>query len=126
MTEWTVLVWTFLVFGAMVAMTIYRKKENDMSTNFSWKNYTKPTPKNLLGLSAAMRRLVLLVTGSSIIMDANKWVPLGVLLLGGFLDEAKNFFATVVEESKTESVTAEFPSGEEVTVTHEKPKEDGE
>ena len=36
------------------------------------------------------------------------------------------FFGDIVEEAKTETVTAEFPSGAEVTVTHEKPKEDTE
>ncbi len=86
-------------------------------TTFSWKNYTRATPKNLLGLSAAMRRLVLLVTSSTIIMEANKWVPIAVLLLGGMLDELKNFFATVVED--TEEATAQFPSGDEITITKE-------
>lgn len=127
MTEWTAIVWTFLVFGAMFAMTIYRKNQNEMErAKFSWRHYTKPTPRNLLGLSAAMRRLVAVVAGTSIVLEANMWVSLGVLFLGALLDEFKNFFAMVDDDIKTESVTAEFPSGDEITLTHEKPKDEGE
>jgi hypothetical protein len=87
------------------------------NTTFSWKNYTKPTPKNLLGVAAAFRRMVTLVTGASIIMEAEPWVPITVLITGGILDELKNFFATIVEDEKTESAVAEFPSGKEVVIT---------
>ncbi len=87
------------------------------NTSISWRNYTKPTPKNLLAISAAMRRLVAVVAGTSIVMDANMWVPLSVLMAGALLDEVKNFFATVVEDEKVESATAQMPSGKEVTVT---------
>lgn len=92
-------------------------------TTFSWKNYAKPTPKNLLGLAASMRRLVSVVAGTSIVMDANMWVPLGVLLFGAFLDELKNFFATVVEDTGTETAVAQFPSGKEVVITQPTPPE---
>lgn len=96
------------------------------NTSFSWKNYTRPTPKNLLGLAAAMRRLVAVIAGTSIVMEANMWVPLSVLMAGAFLDEAKNFFATIVEDQKVEVAEAEFPSGEQVTIiktaTEDEPK----
>lgn len=88
-------------------------------TTFSWKNYTKPTPENLLGLSAALRRGVAIVAGTSILMDANKFVPLLILGIGWFLDELKNFFAVVVE--REEKATAHFPSGDEVTLTKSTP-----
>lgn len=86
------------------------------STTFSWKNYTKPTPKNLLGFAAAMRRLVAVVAGTSLVLEANMWVTLGIIMLGAFLDEAKNFFAMVEESQHTERTSAEFPSGEQVTI----------
>jgi hypothetical protein len=93
------------------------------NTTFSWKNYTRPTPRNLLALAAAMRRIVLLMTGSAVIMEANKWIPIGILLLGGFLDELKNFFAMVEEDQKVEVAEAEFPSGDQVTLIKSVPDE---
>lgn len=91
------------------------------NTSFSWKNYAKPTPKNLLGIAASARRLVAVVAGTSIVLEANMWVSLGVIMLGALLDEFKNFFAMVDQEIKTESATALFPSGGEVVVTQEIP-----
>jgi len=70
------------------------------TTTISWANYAKPTPGNLLALAAAMRRIVATIAGVSIVMEANMWVPLGVILAGSLLDEAKNFFATVVEDQQ--------------------------
>ena len=96
-------------------------KVGDKPVTFHWSNYAKPTPKNLLGLAAAFRRMVTLITGASIIMDAKPWVPIAVLIVGGLLDELKNFFASVVEDAKTESTTAEFPSGDTVTITKDQP-----
>ncbi len=90
---------------------------------FSWKNYLKATPKNLLGLAAAMRRLVAVIAGTSIVLEANMWVPLGILILGAFLDEMKNFFAAVVEDQKVEVAEAEFPSGEQVVITKTVPSD---
>jgi len=92
-------------------------------TTFSWKNYTAATPKNLLGLAAAMRRLVAVVAGTSIVLEADMWVSLGVIMFGATLDEAKNFFAMVEEEQKTEVAEAQFPSGEQVTIIKKIPDE---
>jgi hypothetical protein len=125
MEEWATIGWIVLIFSAMFAMTMLRRQSNEemARADFSWKHYAKPTPKNLLGLAAAMRRLVAVVAGTSIVLEANMWVSLGVIMLGAVLDELKNFFSMVDDEVRTESVTAEFPSGEAVTVTHEKPNE---
>lgn len=84
---------------------------------FSWRNFTKPTPRNLLGLAAAMRRFVTLIAGTTIVMELNMWVPLGVLGAGFFLDELKNFFAAAVSDERTETSTTDFPSGNQVTMT---------
>ena len=94
-----------------------------LNATFSWKNYAKATPRNLLGLAAAMRRLVAVVAGTSIVMEANMWVPLGILIFGAFLDELKNFFATVVEDQKVEVAEAHFPSGDQVIITKTSPDE---
>ncbi len=90
---------------------------------FSWSNYTKPTPENILGVASALRRLVALSAGVSVLMDANKWVPLGIIVFGWTLDELKNFAANVIEHEK-ESATAHFPSGEDVVVTKDTPESD--
>jgi len=87
---------------------------------FRWSNYTRPTPKNLLGLAAFLRRFVALVAGTTILMEMSSWVPLSVIGAGWLLDEAKNFFAHVVDDTKQESATAQFDSGEEVTITKDK------
>ncbi len=71
-----------------------------------------------------MRRLVAVVAGTSIVLEANMWVSLGVLMFGALLDEIKNFFANVVEDEKIETTVAEFPSGDEVVLIKEAPKDD--
>jgi len=90
------------------------------NAKFSWRNYTRPTPENILGLAAALRRLVVIAAGTSIVMEAGKIVPLTILFLGWSLDELKNFASNVIEHEK-ESVTAHFPSGSEITVTQDTP-----
>lgn len=124
MSEWTVLVYTFLIFGAMFAMTIYRKKEKDMAY-FSWRNYTKPTPRNVLRMAEFVQGILLTVSTISVIMD-NPAVAIGINIAMVVVNRSVMFFGDIVEEIKTESVTAEFPSGAEVTITQEKPKDEGE
>lgn len=87
-------------------------------TTFSWANYAKATPRNLEYLAAALRRLVAVVAGTTIIMDASKWWPLAIVMTGAFLDELKNFFAHVAEgeqEVFQVSVPAEIADQVEVT-----------
>lgn len=126
MEEWKVVVCTFAAFGFMFAMTIMRRsREEEMAkAQFSWRNYTKPTPANLLYWSSVMRDAVTFLTTFSIIMDAHWIVPVVIQMIGFLLDKAKNFFSMVDEDLKTESVTANFPSGGEVTVTHQTPKDE--
>ena len=66
-----------------------------------------------------MRDTITFAAGSSILMEMHQWIPVAILVLGFILDKAKNFFSYVLEEERTESATAEFPSGELITVTHE-------
>lgn len=113
------------IIGFMVVMTIirHRSRQDEMAiAQFSWKNYTKPTPANLLYWSSVMRDCITFLTTFSIIMDAHWLVPVIIQIIGFLLDKAKNFFAMVEEDIKTESTTAVFPSGSEVTVTQEIPK----
>lgn len=91
-------------------------------TTFNWDNYTKATPANLLYWAGVMRDTVTFATTFSILMEASIWVPVVIQITGFVLDKAKNFFAMVDEDLKTESVSAVFPSGGGVTVTQEVPK----
>lgn len=79
-----------------------------MKTTFSWSNYTRPTPKNLEYFATSARRLVAVVAGVTVIMEANKWWPVAVILVGALLDELKNFFAYAAEGEK-EEVTITYP-----------------
>ena len=91
--------------------------DTETNATFSWRNYAKPTPRNLLAFAAAMRRFVTLIAGTTIVMELNMWVPLGVLGAGFFLDELKNFFATAVDDERTETSITNFPSGKQITIT---------
>ena len=81
----------------------------DSKISFKWGNVTRPTPANLSMWAASARRIVAVVAGFSIIMDANKWVPFIVLMIGAVLDELKNFFAYAAEHGQ-EAVVVTYPS----------------
>lgn len=88
--------------------------------SFSWSNYFRATPKNLEYLAAALRRIVAVVAGVTVIMEADKWVPFAVLLAGAILDELKNFFAHAAEgEQETVSVTFPASMADDVEVKQE-------
>lgn len=125
MTEWSALVYMFSLFGAMFAMTIHNKKNKELATSFNWKNYTRPTPRNVLRMTEFVQGILLTVSTVSVIMD-NPAVAIGINIAMVVVNRLVMFFGDIVEEIKTESVTAEFPSGAEVTVTHEKPKDESE
>jgi hypothetical protein len=65
---------------------------------FSWKNYTRPTPRNLESIATSLRRVLSVIAGTTIIVDANHWVTFAIIFIGAVLDELKNFFARVEEE----------------------------
>lgn len=71
---------------------------------FSWKNYFRPTPKNLENFASSARRIVAVIAGTTIIMESSRWVPFGILLAGAVLDELKNFFAHAAEGDQEEVV----------------------
>lgn len=79
-----------------------------MKTTFSWKNYTRPTPKNLEYIATSLRRLIAVIAGTTLVVDANHWVTFSIILSGAVLDELKNFFAHAAEGAK-EEVTITYP-----------------
>lgn len=88
---------------------------------FSWRNYTKPTPDNVLQFASFLRDIVATISVTTMIMDANKWVPIVITILGVGLDRAKIFFAHVVDEEAKHKYTIEVPEAiaDQVKVTDE-------
>lgn len=81
---------------------------SEPKVTFSWKNYFRPTPKNLEAFSAMVRRIISVIAGTTIIMESSRWVPFGILLAGAVMDELKNFFAHVAEGDR-EVVSVSYP-----------------
>lgn len=92
------------------------------TTTFSWKNYRKATPANLLYWTGIMRDTVTFVS-ITFAINHHPWIGVSIQIAGFALDKLKNFFAMVDENAKMESATAVMPSGKEVTVTQEVSKE---
>lgn len=80
-----------------------------MKTSFSWKNYTRPTPRNLEYAATSLRRIIAVIAGTTLLVDANHWVSFGIILGGAVLDELKNFFAHAAEGDQ-DTVTVSYPS----------------
>lgn len=75
---------------------------------FHWKNFFRPTPKNLEVIATGLRRILAVVAGTTIVLEANEWVTLGVIVLGAILDEMKNFFAYA--GGQQEQVVVTYPA----------------
>lgn len=93
---------------------------SDPKVSFSWRNYTRPTPRNLEYIATSARRIIAVIAGTTIIMESSRWVPFCILLAGAILDEMKNFFAHVAEGDK-EVVSISYPENiaDQVTVKTE-------
>jgi len=85
---------------------------------FSYRNYFKPTPENLQYISMSMRSIIGSIAGTTLIMEANKWITFGVLLSGFILDELIKFFGHVSDDSKR-VISVEVDAKSEVQVTDE-------
>lgn len=81
---------------------------SEPKVTFSWRNYFRPTPKNLENFASSARRIVAVIAGTTIIMESSRWVPFGILLAGAVLDELKNFFAHAAEGDR-EVVSVSYP-----------------
>jgi len=88
------------------------------NTKFSYQNYFKPTPENLQYISMSLRSIIGSIAGTTLIMEANKWITFGVLLSGFILDELIKFFGHVSEESKR-VISVEVDAKSNVQVTDE-------
>lgn len=89
-------------------------------TTFSWRNYTRATPRNLLRFSEFIQGTLLGVSTLSIVMEAHPFVPIAVNLLIVFVNRLVMFFGSVVNDDQTEHAVAEFPSGDQVELIKEK------
>lgn len=80
-----------------------------MKTSFSWKNYTRPTPRNLEYIATSLRRIIAVIAGTTLVVDSNHWITFSIILGGAILDELKNFFAHAAEGDQ-ETVSVTFPA----------------
>lgn len=91
---------------------------------FSWSNYFRPTPSNMEAGAAAIRRVINIIAGTSLIVEANHWVTFGIILLGAILDEMKNFFARVSDDyDKKVSINIPPAVADKVEITENETKE---
>jgi len=86
-------------------------------TTFQWSNYYRPTPNNLLRWSQAVQGILAGASATTSFIELNKWIPIATSIGILIVNQAVQFFGNVVHDM--ESATAQFPSGEEVIVTHE-------
>lgn len=91
---------------------------------FSYKNYFRPTPKNIQQLLLSLKAVVATAALTTYAMASEK-VGFFILLGGALLGELANFFGRVAEE--TEVVKVEYPAAvaDQVIVTTETESEDG-
>lgn len=94
--------------------------KDDMT--FSWRNYTKPTPRNLLRFSELIQGILLGVSTGSMFTEAPSWVPICLNISVVIVNRVVMFFGSVVEDQKQETATAHFPSGDSVTMTKDQPE----
>lgn len=89
--------------------------------SFKLSNYALPTPKNLEFLFELLEDVVKLLTGFSILMEANDWVPICILVIGLVCAKLKKFFANIAVEGDKEMVSVNFPASvaDVVEVKHE-------
>ena len=93
---------------------------------FSWTNYARPTPANLLRVAEYLKGLFVLITSLSAfeaINTGNPWWVIGSACIGYTLDQATKFFATADKDAK-KVITVEVDADTPTTITEEiKPPE---
>lgn len=80
-----------------------------MKTSFSWKNYAKPTPKNLEFVFELIEDTLKFVTAFSVWEEADPWIPLSILTFAFVCGKLKKFFAHA-GEGMQEEVTVTYPA----------------
>lgn len=94
-------------------------KTQPNNPQFSWSNYFRPTPTNLQRFATAMRAVIGGIAGTTLLMEADKYVTFGILLAGYLLDEMIKFFGQVNDEENKRVITVEVPAETEVEVKDE-------
>lgn len=91
-------------------------KVGKSEVSFSWSNYTRATPKNLLRFSELIQGILLGISTGSMFTGAPYWVPIALNVSVVVVNRLVMFFGSIVEETQS-SETAEMPSGKTVTIT---------
>lgn len=77
--------------------------------SFSWRNYAKPTPKNLEFVFELLEDTLKFVTAFSVWEKADPWIPISILTFAFICGKMKKFFASAAQ-GQQEVVTVKFPS----------------
>lgn len=79
-----------------------------VNTTFNWKNFTKPTPTNILYLIEGLKGMIGTISITSYI-QGNERFAFWLMVSGAILDFLAKFISKVTKDS-TEVVKVEYPS----------------
>jgi hypothetical protein len=87
--------------------------------SFSWKNYTRPTPKNLEFVFELVEDTLKFATAFSVWEEVDPWIPISILTFAFICGKLKKFFASAAGQQ--EQVTVSYPSeiADKIEVTQE-------
>jgi predicted membrane-bound mannosyltransferase len=95
------------------------KKKEPAAITFSWRNYTKPTPRNLKLFMEFWKGLTVVITGASIFQHADEWVSISILVFGYVVDRLAKFFANVEAEEAKKQIVVEVPIETDVKIAEQ-------
>lgn len=86
---------------------------------WSWSNYLKTSPDNIQYLALSIKAIIAGIGGTTLLMEADKWVTFWILLAGLILDEVAKFAGKAAHDQH--QISVKFPAGvaDQVTVSEE-------
>jgi hypothetical protein len=84
--------------------------------HFAWSNYFRPTPVNLQYFATMIRGLFVLITGTTIVMEAGVTTNLLCLATGYLLDEAIKFLGRAAQDYQHDVTITETTFTQKETV----------
>lgn len=91
---------------------------------WSWSNYLKTSPDNIQYLALSIKAIIAGIGGTTLLMEADKWVTFWILLAGLILDEVAKFAGKAANDQH--QISVRFPAGvaDKVTVSEESIEDD--
>lgn len=101
------------------------EQPNPNKISFGWGNYLKPSPTNVQYFALAIKGIVAGVGGTTLLMEADKWITFWIILAGLLLDEVAKFAGRAAHGGQ-QGVQVSFPEelSDQVTVTQGEIKKD--